>query len=405
VLRDQGRPEEAVACYERALALAPNHTETCNNLGIALVDLGRLEEAITYYERTLALQPDRADTHYNLGIALERQGRYAKALASYGRALALKPDYAQAHFNRSRVLLLTGEFDEGWEEYEWRFVVARYDRNFDCPPWSGEPLAGETILIHAEQGFGDTLQFIRYIPAVAMHGGRVLLEVPKPLVRLAATVSGASQVLAAGDPLPAFDCHCPMLSLPRIFKTNLATILQAVPYLSVSTEALAAWAERIGAAPGLRVGILWAGTTIAPIDLRLLQPLWEVDDIRWFSLQVGDRARDLSMLDAVEITDLSPWLADFAETAAAVSNLDLLISVDTSVAHLAGALGRPVWIVLPHAPDWRWLLERADSPWYPTARLFRQQGKGDWLGVAREVAAALTRVAEAGALPAQRLMA
>jgi len=398
VLRDRGRLKEAVARYEQLLARAPDHPEAHNNLGVALVDLSRLEEAITHYQQALVLQPDRAETHNNLGIALERHGRYTEALACYGRALMLKPDYAAAHFNRSHVLLLNGEFDEGWQEYEWRFAVARYDRNLDRPLWSGEPLAGRSILIHAEQGLGDTLQFIRYVPAVAERGGRVVLEVPKSLARLARTVAGTSQVIGASDLLPAFDCHCPLLSLPRVFKTNLATIPDAVPYLSVPAEASAAWAERIAAAPGLRVGVVWSGSMVGvidrrPIDLRLLQPLWEVPDVNWFSLQVGDRSRDLSLLDGVKIADLSPWLADFAETAAAIRHLDLVITIDTSVAHLAGALGRLTWVLLPFNSDWRWLRKREDSPWYPTARLFRQRKAGDWSNVTREVAAALAQIA------------
>ncbi len=354
---------------------------------------GDREEAIAQYEQALAVQPDRAETHYNLGSALHRQGRYAEALARYGRALALKPNYAQAHLNRSLTLLLTGRFDEGWPEYEWRFDVARYDRRFDRPLWSGNPLAGQSILIHAEQGFGDALQFVRFVPAVAQRGGRVVLEVPASLVRLARTVAGASEVVAAGDPLPEFECHCPLLSLPRVFKTNLANIPNAVPYLSVPAESSAAWAERVAIASGLKVGVVWAGTAVGAIDLRLLQPLWEVDGVSWFSLQVGDSARDLSLLDRVKIVDLSPWLADFAETAAAICHLDLVITVDTSVAHLAGALGRPTWLMLPHPPEWRWLLDRDDSPWYPSARLFRQSKAGDWLGVAHEIAAALTQIA------------
>ncbi len=393
VLRAQGRLEEAVARYRRALALSPDHPDASSNLGVALVDLGRREEAITHHKKALAVQPGRAELHYNLGSALQRQGRYAEALACYGRALALKPDYAQAHLNRSLALLLTGEFDEGWQEYEWRFTVARYDRKFDQPLWSGEPLAGASILIHAEQGFGDTLQFVRYIPAVAERGGRVVLEVPASLVRLARTVAGASEVVAAGDPLPSFDCHCPLLSLPRVFKTNLATIPNAVPYLRVPAESSAGWAERIPTTPGPRVGIVWAGTTVGAIDLRLLQPLWEVDGVSWFSLQVGERSGDISSLGGVKIADLSPWLVDFAETAAAICRLDLVISVDTSVAHLAGALGRPAWLLLRYPPEWRWLLEREDSPWYPTARLFRQRKEGDWPFVAREVAGALAQMA------------
>jgi tetratricopeptide (TPR) repeat protein len=392
VLHDQGRIDAAVAQYERALALVPDHPETLTNLGVALVDLDRAEEATRHYERALAIKPTSAETHSNLGVALERQGRHPEALDCYERALALRPDYAEAHFNRAHALLQTGRLDEGWQEYEWRFAVARYDRNFDPPLWSGGPLNGKTILVHAEQGFGDTLQFLRYIPAVAAGGGKVVLEVPPPLVRLAGSVAGASEVLAAGEKLPAFDCHCPLLSLPRVFKTTLATIPNVVPYLSGSTEALRTWAERIGGAPGLRAGLVWAGTTIGAVDLRLLQPLWEVSGISWFSLQVGEPAAGLALLDGMKIVDLSPWLTDFAETAAAVCHLNLIVTVDTAVAHLAGALARPAWLMLPSAPDWRWLLEREDSPWYPTARLFRQKEARDWTGVAREMAAALRQI-------------
>ena len=392
VLHAQGRLQDAVARYEHALALAPDHPETRNNLGVALVDLGRLDEAITHHERALAVRPAGAEMHYNLGSALQRQGRYAEALACYGRALALKPNYAQAHLNRSLTLLLTGKLDEGWQEYEWRFAVNVYDRKFDRPLWSGKPLVGESILVHAEQGLGDTLQFMRFVPAIAERGGRVILEVPASLVRLARTVAGASQIVAAGDPLPAFDCHCPLLSLPRILKTNLATIPNAVPYLSVPAEASAVWAERVATAPGLRVGIAWAGTTQGAIDLQLLQPLWEIAGISWFSLQVGAESRGLSSLDGVQIVDLAPWLGDFAETAAAIGQLDLVISVDTSVAHLAGALARNTWVLLPHVPDWRWLLDRDDSPWYPTARLFRRRNAGDWPAMAHQVAEALAQI-------------
>ena len=393
VLRDLGRVQEAVAHYERVLTIVPDHPETLNNLGIALTDLGQPQEAIARYERALGLQPERAETYYNLAIALESQERHAEAIVSYGRAVALKPDYAQAHFNRAYALLLTGQFDEGWQEYEWRFAVARYDRKFGRPLWSGEPLAGKRILIPAEQGFGDTLQFIRYVPAVVERGGRVLLEVPEPLLRLARTVAAPSEVVSAGDPLPAFDYYCPLLSLPRVFKTNLTTIPGAVPYLSLPNDVSADWAERITAASSLKVGVVWAGTTVGAIDLQLLQPLWEVAGISWFSLQVGDQSGDLSVVGSAKIADLSPWLTDFAETAAAICHLDLVISVDTAVAHLAGALARPIWLMLRHPPEWRWLLERKDSLWYPTARLFRQTNEGDWRGVVHEVAAALAQIA------------
>jgi tetratricopeptide (TPR) repeat protein len=398
VLRDQGRLDDAVARYELALALAPGHPETRNNLGVALVDLGRTEEAIAHYEKALAVQPDRAELHNNLGLALQRQLRCAEAIECYGRALALKPNYAEAHFNRACALLLTGNLDEGWREYEWRFAVARYDRNFERPMWAGKPLAGQTILLHAEQGFGDALQFLRFVPAVAERGGKVVLEAPAPLVRLSRTLSGVSEVIAAGDPLPAFDCHCPLLSLARILETNLDTIPVGVPYLSVPPEASATWTARIAAASGLKAGLVWAGNAVGAkdprhIDFGHLRPLWEIAGISWFSLQVGDRAGDIASADRGPIIDLSPWLTDFVETAAAILQLDLVISVDTSVAHLAGALGRPTWVMLQYAPDWRWLLDRNDSPWYPTARLFRQTKAGDWPGAVRDVAEALAQMA------------
>ncbi len=396
VLRDQGRLDDAVARYELALALAPGHPEIHNNLGVALVDLGRTEEAIAHYEKALAAQPDRAELHNNLGLALQRQLRCTEALDRYERAIALKPNYAEAHFNRAYALLLTGNLDQGWREYEWRFAVARYDRKFDRPAWSGRPLAGQTILIHAEQGFGDALQFVRFVPAVAGRGGKVVLEAPAPLVRLARTVPSVSEVVAAGDPLPAFDWHCPLLSLPRVLGTELDSIPGGMPYLSVPSEASGIWATRIAAASGLKAGLVWAGNAVGAkdprhIDFGELQPLWEIAGINWFSLQVGDRAGDLSLADRGPIVDLSPWLTDFAETAAAILQLDLVISVDTAVAHLAGALGRPIWIMLQYSPDWRWLLERDDCPWYPTARLFRQRKAGDWPGVVEDIAKALAQ--------------
>ncbi len=396
VLRERGLVDAAVLHYERALVLAPDHPGALNNLGVALVDLGRPEEAVMHYQRALATQPELAETHDNLGIAFERQGRYAEALACYEHALALKPEYADAHFNRAHALLATGNFDEGWQEYEWRFAVAGYDRNLGRPLWCGGALDGQTILIHAEQGLGDTLQFVRYIPHVAERGGRVVLEVPKPLVRLVRTIAGADQVIAAGNPLPEFDCHCPLLSLPRVFKTNLATIPDKVPYLRVPPEASAEWANLIADASGLKVGLVWCGSMVGiidrrPIDLRLLRPLLEVPGVSWFSLQVGERSGDIALLDRSEIADLSPRLTDFAATAAAVSNLDLVITIDTSVAHLGGALGRPIWVLLPYNADWRWLRDHDDSPWYPTARLFRQRQPGDWAGVIGDVVVALGR--------------
>jgi tetratricopeptide (TPR) repeat protein len=403
VSRDRGRLEDAAAHYEQALASAPDDPATHNNLGVVLVDLDRPVEATAHYRQALAVLPDRAETHNNLGIALERQGRHAEALACYGRALTLKPDYAEAHFNRAHALLATGELDEGWKEYEWRFAVARYERNFDRPLWSGEPLAGQTILIHAEQGFGDTLQFVRYVPAVAARGGTVVLEVPKALVRLARTVAGASQIVAAGDPLPDFDCHHPLLSLPRLFKTDLTSIPRDVPYLSAEPARIAAWRECLPK-EGLRIGIAWQGNPQALNDRARSIPLCEfapiaaLPGVRLTSLQKYDGVDQVQALPAgMRVETFGPDFDTapdaFLDTAAVMMSLDVIVACDTSVAHLAGALARPTWLVLSHYPDWRWLLARKDSPWYPTARLFRQRKPGDWPAVMREIAAALAETA------------
>lgn len=403
VLVDRGLAEEALHRYEQALPLAHDHPALHSNLGVALVELGRPQEAIAHYRRALAAQPDRAETHNNLGIALERLGQYPEALDCYGRALALRPDYAEAHFNRAHALLITGDLDEGWREYEWRFAVARYARNFDRPLWEGEPLEGKTILVHAEQGFGDTLQFVRYIPAIAAAGGRAVLEVPRALVRITRSVVGLSEILVSGDSLPEFDCHCPLLSLPRIFRTTVATIPNQVPYLAAEPDLIRFWRERIPKT-GLRVGIAWQGNPQTRMDKARSIPLREfaaiaaVPGVCLVSLQKNDGLDQLGSMPAdMRIDTFGPEFDAgpdaFLDTAAVMMSLDLVIACDTSVAHLAGALGRPVWVILANNPDWRWLVGRHDSPWYPTARLFRQHKPGDWIGVISEAAAALAQLA------------
>jgi hypothetical protein len=266
--------------------------------------------------------------------------------------------------------------------------------------WRGESLGGKTILLHAEQGFGDSLMLLRYAPLVAARGGRVVVEVPRALERLAARLAGGPYTLvAAGQPLPAFDLHCPLMSLPLAFGTTPETIPAAVPYFSAAPDAIARWRARLATAAGMKIGIVWAGNPVhlndasRSIALDRLASLFELPETQWYSLQVGERASDLAKLPAGRITDLAPDLTDFAETAAAISALDLVISVDTAVAHLAGALGHAVWILLPFDPDWRWLLERGDSPWYPTARLFRQPKRGDWDSVVHALRDALRELA------------
>jgi tetratricopeptide (TPR) repeat protein len=399
VLVEQGRAGDGLRCHQRALALSPNHPEAHNNLGVALVELGRAPEALAHYQRALALAPGRAEFHNNLGIAHERLGRFAEALDEYGRAIALKPDYAEAHFNRAHALLLSGNFAEGWAEYEWRFAVAGDQRRFAQPLWAGEPLAGRTILVHAEQGFGDTIQFVRYAALLAARGARVVLEAPQPLLRLLASAPGIAEWVAAGAALPRFDCHCPLLSLPRVLATELATIPAATPYLAASPERVGYWRDRLPPAR-LRVGIAWQGNPRArhdrsrSIPLREFAPLAAIPGIRLVSLQQHDGLDQLQALPAgmrVETlgAEFDAGPDAFLDTAAVMGELDLIVTCDTAIAHLAGALGRPVFVLLADHPDWRWLTGRDDSPWYPSMRLFRQTEPGDWSGPVTNVAAAL----------------
>ena len=396
VLAERGRVEDATVWYGRAIASDGTFAPAHNNLGAALARQDRNEEAEALHRRALALKPDFADAHYNLGVVLQGQGRYAEALASYRKAVALKPDTVDARWNLAYLMLLMGDFADGWREHEWRHRRKEQPpKSYPQPLWRGEPLNGRTILLHAEQGIGDTLQFMRYVPLTAERGGRVVLQVQGPLLRLAAAaLEGVAQVIADGDVPPAFDLHAPLLSLPLAFATTLASVPAQVPYLPVDAAAAARWRARLGDA-GFKVGLVWAGNPQHKNDrnrsiaLATLAPLFGVEGIRWFSLQTGERSADLARLPAGTVTDLSDGLTDFAASAAAVAALDLVIAVDTAAAHLAGALGKPVWILVPFVPDWRWLLERADSPWYPTARIFRQPGRGDWDTVALAVRHAL----------------
>jgi tetratricopeptide (TPR) repeat protein len=416
VLAARGRIDDATAWYGHAIAadaqLAPAH----NNLGAALARLDRFDEAEVVHRRAIALKPDFVDAHYNLGVALQDQGRFDEALASYDKAVALKPDLVDARWNRAYVMLTLGRYADGWREHEWRWRRKEQPpRSYPQPLWRGEPLDGRTILLHAEQGMGDTVQFMRYVPLVAARGGRVVLQVPAPLLRVAqASLGHCAQVLSDSDVLPAFDLHCPLLSLPLAFGTTLETIPADVPYIKVEEATAARWRERLGDAKGLNVGLVWAGSPQHKNDrnrsiaLERLAPLFGAKGVRWFSLQVGERKAELARLPAGTVTDLSDELTDFAETAAAVASLDLVITVDTAAAHVAGALGKPVWVLVPFVPDWRWLVGREDSPYYPSARLFRQPARGDWDSVALRVRRALderTGGAAAASPEAARLLA
>jgi len=436
----QGRLAEAAACYRRVLALNADDLAALNNLGNALKALGELEEAAGCYRRAIALRPDIASLHYNLGNTLKAQAmQWSKdasrdgpdesllddAVAAYRAALARQPEYREAHLALAMLLMRRGDIPQGWAEYEWRWMTPRgaLGRHAqarpggadgtDKPQWRGEPAGeqnGRILLIHIDGGFGDTLHFCRYAQLAAARGWRVVLEVQPGLVRLLRDLEGVERIVAGDAATPEFDMHCPMLTLPLALGSTLETIPASVPYLRAEPDAVAAWGARLAAIesrmpPGFtkrpRIGIAWAGAfyldapakmmnaqlrALAPDLLApLFAPLASSDGPHFVSLQKGGPPAPAN----VPLTDLTAELADFADTAALMANLDLIITVDTSVAHLAGALGRKVWMMTRYDQCWRWLDGRRDSPWYPTMRIHRQTRPGDWEGVVAEVAAAL----------------
>lgn len=401
--QESGQFDAALYHCRRATELAPSNAEAHNSLGFLLAHHNRAAAAKESYRRALALRPNYALAHNNLGVTHFNEGEPREALLCYDRAVAAKPDYAAAHLNRSLANLLLGKFAEGWPEYDWRWKlpgVPPPPAGLDRPFWRGAPLNGARILLSGEQGLGDALQFVRYAPMVAARGGRVLLQIKPPLRRILATAPAVEEVVTIDEPPPAFDAHCPMLSLPVAFGTELATIPAPVPYLFADPQAVAMWRTRLGA-PGLRVGLVWAGWSghnrdrRRSLSLAALAPLASVMGVRFVSLQKGPPAvQTVQPPEGMDIVDLTAELDDLADTAALVAALDLVIAVDTSVAHLAGAMGKPVWILLPYAPDFRWLLDREDSPWYPTARLFRQPVADAWASVIARMTGDLHRLAD-----------
>ena len=399
-LHELKRFEEALASYDRALALRPDYVEALANRGVTLHELKRFEEALASYDRALAVRPDYAEAFVNRGVTLHELKRFEEALASYDRAIALRPDYAQAHYNEAVCRMLIGDFDRGWQKLEWGWETEQLKnlkRKFSQPLWLGsDEIAGKTILLHGVHGFGDTIQFCRYVPLVVERGARVILEVQEPLRELMGTLPGAAQIVSRGEPLPDFDLHCPLLSLPLAFGTRPATIPSQTPYLRASPRAVTDWNARLGPRHRPRIGLAWSGRPEHNNDHNrsmrlstLLSPLAGFD-ATYVSLQPEVRADDAPVLQGRgDILHFGEDLKTYADTAALIANLDLVISVDTSVAHLAGALAKPVWILLPFIPDWRWLLDRDDSPWYPTARLFRQDETRGWDSVMARVHAAL----------------
>lgn len=426
-LAEQDQVEEATACYARAVELQPNYFEAIGNLGYVLVAQGRLadaekfcrstlamnathaeshcnlafvlaesgrwEEAEACCRRALELNPSHPQSHYNLGKALEQTGRHGEALTHFERCLSFEPNNVDAHYANGTTLLAMGKFAEAWPHFEWRSL--RKDLQLphrELPRWNGSPPVGRTILLRAEKRLSDTLQFIRYAEPLKQLGAHVIVECPPTLEHLLARCAGVDQVVPTGAAVEGVDVQVPMLGLPAIFRTTLTTVPAKVPYLFADAGAQAQWKHQLSASSGLRVGVAWQGRPAGSRDrarsfpLTELAPLVSISGVQLYSLQFGAGSEQLHADGAPGgIIDFGDRLGDIDNTAALVANLDLVISCDSAPAHLAGGLGVPVWLALPSAADWRWLLDRSDSPWYPTMRLFRQRRAGDWTAVFREI--------------------
>ena len=403
--QDLGQLEESLKSYDKAIHLKSDYAEACNNRGTALQDLGQLEEALKSYDKAIRLRPDFAEAYNNRGNTLRDFGQLHEALKSYDKAIQVSPKFYMARFNRSMAWLLEGKLQQGWPEYEFRFKV------FEDPKrtfrkgiqWKGEPLEDKLVFVYPEQGTGDIIQFMRYLPLIKKLGGKVIFEVRQPLVRLVETFKGYDKLWTHqqnrdASSINKFDYHTPLMSLPGLFNTTLENIPSASSYLSADNKLLRMWQKRIASNELFKVGIVWAGSgahkndhmrSILLSDFKMLS---DIKGAKLFSLQKKKHAKwtDIDPGEVVDI-DLGVEILDYADTAAIIENLDLVVSVDTSVAHLAGALGKEVWTLLPYSPDWRWMLNRNDSPWYPSMRLFRPPSVCDWKSVLQEVRKALVQ--------------
>jgi len=394
------RYDDALASYDRALKIAPRYAEALDNRGLALHELRRYDEAIASFDAAIAANPPKIQSVLNRGHALRELGRYGDALANYERVLAVDPQSADAHANSSLCRLLLGDLERGWPAYEWRWRLSEFRRDPVRPRWSGrESLSGKKIVLYAEQGLGDTIQFARYADTLSKKGASVILHIQPALKNLLSSIPNV-KVLGQNEPLPPSDFECPLLSLPLALNTRLNTIPASIPYLTVPAAATRKWELILGPSNPPRVGIVWSGGTATRHDFKRSVPLSSLlivgkVPVKLISLQKEIRPEDEHVLKAhPEILHFGAKLEDFSDTAALVSLMDLVITVDTSVAHLAGALGKPLWVLLPFSPDWRWLLDRRDSPWYSTARLFRQGRVGDWKSVMEEVTQSLGEFAK-----------
>jgi tetratricopeptide (TPR) repeat protein len=402
-LHKTAKLDAALAASQRAVALAPGHPQVQSNLAAILLSRGEIDAAFAASQRAVGLAPQDALVRSNHAAILLNKGEIDVALAVSHAAIALAPKHPTIRFNHSHLLLLSGDFRNGFSDYRWRRQCGGLfssRMNFSAPEWQGEAFAGRTLLLFAEQGIGDALQFVRYLPMVAARGGKILLYVQDTLVPLLRQLEGVT-VVPRSAPLPTFDLQISLMDLPHLFGTTLSSIPAEIPYLRADPDKIEVWRRRLSDVAALKVGIVWAGSAIHKGDryrslpAEAVLPRLVMPGVQLYSLQKEPRAADVPVIAGLgsQLIDLAPALADFTDTAAAVAALDLVISVDTSVVHLAGAMGRPAWVLLPYAQDWRWLRDRDDSPWYPSLRLFRQETPQAWAGVLTRVTAALGELA------------
>jgi tetratricopeptide (TPR) repeat protein len=398
-LQELGRFEDALKSYDLALRIRPDYADAFYDRGNAFQALKRFGDALKSYEEALKLNPDYAEAYNNLGKTLQELGRFEDALKSYEEALKLNPDYTEATWNKSLLLILIGDYLEGWTLYESRLEKEDTKKDYPSYPqvaWRGqENIQGKKILISSEQGLGDTIQFVRYLEKIHQVGAEIVLQVPKTLSNITSTIRAPITVIDNKSKLPEFDAYCPLLSLPHVFKTTVETIPASVPYLSADQQKVSEWDQELGVKTITRIGLAWSGAGghkndhNRSIPLELLTNLIDLP-VEWHSLQKEYRAEDKKVLESITaLKQHQDHLEDFTDTAALIECMDLVISVDTSVAHLAGALGKPIWILLPFVPDYRWMLEREDCPWYPTAKLLRQDETRDWRKVINRVVSSL----------------
>jgi tetratricopeptide (TPR) repeat protein len=386
-----GRLAEAEALYRKILSIEPQNARALQFMGILLYQGGNSAAGIELVRRAIGISPLSADFHSNLGVILTECGQLEEATPCYERAIGLAPGDPEIHWNLATNLLTSGDFRRGWEEFEWRLRSPgrKLNRGFQQPQWNGSNLTGKTILLHTEGGFGDALQFIRYVPMVAERGGGIILECQPELVRLFTQLPGISEIIPRLNVLPQFDFQIPLQSLPRVFGTTLENIPASIPYLKGPPQSAEHWKERLASEPGRKVGLVWAGSNTSggrrSRSLEIFAPLADIPGVRFYSLQKGSEGGQ-PVPSRLSLTDYTNSFNDFADMAGFIENLDLVISVDTSIAHLAGAMGKPVWTLISFVGEFRWLRDRLDSPWYPTMRLFRQGKDESWIAVVARIA-------------------